>query len=571
MFNTFTKSVALTFVAMLVSLTAAAYDFEVGGIYYNVVSTTDFTCSVAGHASSADVVSLTIPETVSYSNRELDVVSIGAYAFNSEKHLQTVIVGSNVKTLGESAFAQSSVRKVVLSEGVESIGKNCFSHSKLTEINLPSTMKSLELRAFEYSAIKGIEMGNGIESVGQSCFMGCSLLEKVVLSECMEAIPTSAFSQTSNLKEIVIPNSVKVINAYAFNGSGIVTATIGDSSKPLVGNVKIDYEAFKLCANLTTLNLAASVSDIEITAFYGSDAIRIINCYNAVAPQVYKTKLATVTSSNLFSNKVLTDAVLNVPVGSEASYKNAEYWKNFWNINPSIENVNEVYSYNVWINYADTYGRVKVNGVDEDHAVVYSNNDLVYTFVPDAGYHLKSVTINKEDVTDRVVDNTLTIENIDKDQELRVEFARTVVSLTIASGAEGVLTTSVDQYTSHSFAITANEGWLVSSVTFNNADVTSRLENCVFTTPEIAADSELRIVYVEDGTMGAESADVASAVNVLAMRGAVDIVGAADDEVADVYDLSGRHVVSTADKHIELAAGNVYVIKIAGKTFKVAV
>lgn len=568
MFNTFTKSVALTFVAMLVSLTAAAYDFEVGGIYYNVVSTTDFTCSVAGHASSADVVSLTIPETVSYNGRQLDVISVAPQAFMNDKYLLTVVVGSNVKTLGKSAFAKSSVNKVVLSEGLESIEDECFSSSMLTEINMPSTLKSLGDQAFQSSNLKSVEMSDGIERIGNYCFSSNKSLETVVLSENLKSIGTYAFHGTSALKEIVIPNKVEAIWQHAFDGSGIVTAIIGDSAKPLVGNVKIYAQAFYKCDNLVAVNFASSVSQIDRSAFLQSNAIRTINCYNAKAP--ITPNGSGLNNPGLFSNKVFTDAVLNVPVGSEASYKNAEYWKNFWNINPSIENVNEVYSYNVWINYADTYGRVKVNGVDEDHAVVYSDNELVYTFVPDAGYHLKSVTINKEDVTDRVVDNTLTIENIDKDQELRVEFARTVVSLTIASGAEGVLTTSVDQYTSHSFAIAANEGWLVSSVTFNNADVTSRLENGVFTTPEIAADSELRIVYVEDGTMGAESADVASAVNVLAMRGGVDIVGAADDEVADVYDLSGRHVVSTADKHIELAAGNVYVIKIAGKTFKVA-
>lgn len=564
MFNTFTKSVALTFVAMLVSLTAAAYDFEVGGIYYNVVSTTDFTCSVAGHASSADVVSLTIPETVSYNGRQLDVISVAPQAFMNDKYLLTVVVGANVKQLGRSAFDSSSVTKVVLPEGLETIGINCFEKSRMTEIDLPSTLKRIGSAAFENSALKHIEIVDNIATIESSCFSSCKSLESVVLPEGLKAISSQAFLNTSSLKEIVIPNSVNTIKYDAFSGSGITVAKIGDSEKPLVGSVTIEIAAFGNCNNLSTVYLASNIRELNLKAFYGSDAIRTIYSYNEIPP-------TTTSKGDLFSDKVFIDAVLNVPVGSEASYKNAEYWKNFWNINPSIENVNEVYSYNVWINYADTYGRVKVNGVDEDHAVVYSNNDLVYTFVPDAGYHLKSVTINKEDVTDRVVDNTLTIENIDKDQELRVEFVRTVVSLTIASGAEGVLTTSVDQYTSHSFAITANEGWLVSSVTFNNADVTSRLENGVFTTPEIAADSELRIVYVEDGTMGAESADVASAVNVLAMRGSVDIVGAADDEVADVYDLSGRHVVSTADKHIELAAGNVYVIKIAGKTFKVAV
>ena len=41
-----TKHILLTIAMLLCSLTASAYDFEVGGIYYNITSDTDLTVEI---------------------------------------------------------------------------------------------------------------------------------------------------------------------------------------------------------------------------------------------------------------------------------------------------------------------------------------------------------------------------------------------------------------------------------------------------------------------------------------------------------------------------------------------
>ena len=82
-----------------------AYDFEVDGIYYNVVSISDLTCEIApyyGHESnySGDFV---IPNEVTYNGRKLKVIRIGDYAF-ANSPVTSVTIPSGVISIGYKSF-----------------------------------------------------------------------------------------------------------------------------------------------------------------------------------------------------------------------------------------------------------------------------------------------------------------------------------------------------------------------------------------------------------------------------------------------------------------------------------
>ena len=72
------KSIILfltTIALLLCSVMANAYDFEVDGMYYNLLSATDLTVEVTwgDNAYSGEVV---IPSTITYQSRNLAVVGI---------------------------------------------------------------------------------------------------------------------------------------------------------------------------------------------------------------------------------------------------------------------------------------------------------------------------------------------------------------------------------------------------------------------------------------------------------------------------------------------------------------
>lgn len=94
----------LAMACLLSSIGASAYDFTVDGIYYNVTSLADMTCSV----TRGDVKykgEITIPANVTYNNRTLAVTSIGNKAFFECFELIDVSIPNSVTSIGGSAFA----------------------------------------------------------------------------------------------------------------------------------------------------------------------------------------------------------------------------------------------------------------------------------------------------------------------------------------------------------------------------------------------------------------------------------------------------------------------------------
>ena len=91
-----------TMLLTLVAVTASAQDFEVDGIYYNILSEDDKTVEVTGspYGYSGDVV---IPAEVTYDGSTYSVTTIGKDAFNYCEALTSVEMPA-VTTIGEYAF-----------------------------------------------------------------------------------------------------------------------------------------------------------------------------------------------------------------------------------------------------------------------------------------------------------------------------------------------------------------------------------------------------------------------------------------------------------------------------------
>ena len=128
-----TKHLLATMAVLLCSLAASAHDFEVGGIYYNITSSTDFTVAVTYRGSSSGSYSneysgaVTIPEGVTYNNNTYSVTSIGSSAFRVCRSLTTITIPEGVTSIGKEAFYDcSSLTDINIPEGVTSIGYRAF-------------------------------------------------------------------------------------------------------------------------------------------------------------------------------------------------------------------------------------------------------------------------------------------------------------------------------------------------------------------------------------------------------------------------------------------------------------
>ena len=131
-------------------------------------------------------------------------------------------------------YNNSNVKKVVIEDGVTSIGNSAFNECiSLTSITIPDS----------------------VTSIGTYAFSGCRSLTSITIPDSVTSIGAYAFQSCSNLTSITIPDSVTSIGASAFNScSGLTSITIPDSV------TSIGSYAFYNCKNLTTISLSCKSS-----------------------------------------------------------------------------------------------------------------------------------------------------------------------------------------------------------------------------------------------------------------------------------------------------------------------
>ncbi len=99
---------------------------------------------------------------------------------------------------------------------------------------------------------------NSVTIIDNYAFQGCSKLRNVTIRDNVTSIGNSAFSDCTNLVGIKIPDSVKTIGSSAFYNCGNLNTVDFGNSVTTIG----DY-AFNYCSSLTTISLPDSVSDIN--------------------------------------------------------------------------------------------------------------------------------------------------------------------------------------------------------------------------------------------------------------------------------------------------------------------
>lgn len=108
---------------------AYAYNFESGGIYYDITSPNTVAVTYATGSYNSYSGTVDIPSTVTYNGTTYTVTAIGNNAFRNCSQLTGVSIPGTVTSIGEYAFyACNSLSSVTIPNGVESIGTGAFAN-----------------------------------------------------------------------------------------------------------------------------------------------------------------------------------------------------------------------------------------------------------------------------------------------------------------------------------------------------------------------------------------------------------------------------------------------------------
>ncbi len=136
-----------------------------------------------------------------------------------------------------------TVTKVIVEEGVTSIGANAFRDcTRIQSIQIADSVKDIGEKAFyNCDSLESVNIPDSVTAIGYNAFYDCDSLESVNIPDSVTSISFYAFCDCSNLTDIKIPESVTEIGSYTFSG----------------------------CRSLTDITLSGALTNIGKGAFYG--------------------------------------------------------------------------------------------------------------------------------------------------------------------------------------------------------------------------------------------------------------------------------------------------------------
>ena len=516
------KSILLT-LSILISIVANAYDFEVGGIYFNK----DGNCAIVTSGDSEYSGDVSIPSTVNYGGMEYSVTSIGYGAFEDCTGLTSVTIPNSVTSIGDYAFSGcSGLTSVTIPNSVTSIGAGAFGGcSGLTSVTIPNSVTSiLGLAFYDCRGLTSVTIGNSVASIGIDVFSLCSGLSSIKVesgnttydsrNDCNAIIETASNTLVAGCKNTVIPNSVTSIGYGAFGGcSGLTSVTIPNSV------TSIGDGAFIGCSGLTSVTISNSVKIIGSYAFSGCSGLTSVTIPNSVT-------------------SIGDEAFFNCSGLTSVHITDLAAWCKFALFDSYASNPLS-YAHHLYLNGEEIKDLVIPNSVTSIGSLAFVGCDgLTSVTIPNSvtsiGHEAFAYCYNLKSVISEIkmpftIDSSVFGEGTKNIGKLTVpkgkksvyqstdgwkEFSNIIeaissYTLTIQSSSGGYVsyngtnisattkTFTIDEGSSVTFTITPDSGYRLASLTVNGTDVTTSVSNNQYTISNITANTSVVATFVK--------------------------------------------------------------------------
>ena len=176
----------------------------------------------------------TIPDTIAYGSKTLQITSIGEYSFY-KTNINKLFISKNVKTIKSSAFELcfklddievDKDNKYFISEEnmLMDIEKTTLYHMshEADQGMIPPTVTFFSDACFSASPIKTFQYLPKYKSIGEALFNGCRKLKKAnLLKAKITKIPNRMFLNCPKLSDVIFPQTIDFIGDKAFKNTQI--------------------------------------------------------------------------------------------------------------------------------------------------------------------------------------------------------------------------------------------------------------------------------------------------------------------------------------------------------------
>ena len=328
------RTIPLILILLAIPLSASAYDFKVGGIYYIIledgksVAVTDKSLDDNSYSGSVE-----IPSQVTYSGTTYSVTLIDAYAFSECTDLTSVTIPYSVTKIGYGAFQYcTGLTSVTIPNGVRKIDGYAFNSCMgLTSVTIPYSVTSIGEFAFgnclsltsltfnawgklwwigEYAfrecALTSVTIPYYVTEIGESAFDDCFFLTSVIYNAKECSVSEGWLSGCSNITSFEIGNVVESIPSNLCEGlTGLTSVTYNaqecsvsegwlsgcsNITSFVIGN-HVESIPSHLCeglTGLTSLTIPNSVTTIGEKAFYDCTGLTSVVVPNSVSSIGYQ-------------------------------------------------------------------------------------------------------------------------------------------------------------------------------------------------------------------------------------------------------------------------------------------
>lgn len=499
-----------------------------------------------------------IPESVTYlgSNmffrcNELEeaiinaqITSVEEYSFYQCGNLRTVVLPPTLRIIHDWAFSSCiSLQSIDIPEGVTEIGDVAFSGYGFTSVIIPNSVRTLGAGCFQGSKLTSVVIGTGLSEIPDDCFSG-SELTSVTLPDNVTSLGEEAFGGCASLAEVNIGKGLKQIKDKCFAESGL-------KSVSLPSNVtSIGVEAFANCASLATVDFGSGIREIPENCFRSSGLTEITlpesvttvgewafaGCVSLRSLTVCGPKTFDESAFNIY--KTTTDYI-NVYIDDLADWCERSTFANQYSC-PFVAGGNEGKLSSLYLN-----GELVENLVIPDGVVrvsdysFYNCGSIKTVVVPDGVMAIGKYAFYCPEMTKVTLGNTVSI--IGSSAFYSGNLTEFICYNPVPPAGSGLLSYTGPVY-----------------VPAGSVEAYKSAEDWRY----------YNIKAIGDG--GVEEID-GGEVSVSVVDGRIVVSGADDDAVVEVYDLSGRRVYAGVAAEIPLTDGGVYIVKVAGQAFKMAV